>query len=106
MGDVTARLVNILTAADKMKQVEETVEKGVGNLELCIKEVEVICKDMFHIMGKSLEQELLRFIDMIRAAGSSGGVGCGHGKYVKGIMEHKVIQTLRAVSVDRSLSRQ
>ena len=54
--------------------------------------------------GSMLEQEHLRFINMFAATGG-GGRGGGH-TFEKTIMEHKVIQYLRAVNGDKSLFRQ
>ena len=48
-------------------------------------------------IGAMLEQEHLRFINMFAASGDCGS-SAGKLKYPKGIMEHKVIQNLKAVN--------
>ena len=50
------------------------------------------------------EQEHLRFFNLFAMTGG-GGHG-GGGKFPKAIMEHKVIQYLRAVNGDKSLFKQ
>ncbi len=69
--------------------VESSVEAYVGNLERYIKEVATVTKQLFHIIGKTFEQERFRFISMITAA-CGGGTG-GQVKFSKCTMEHKVI---------------
>ena len=51
-----------------------------------------------------LEQEHLRFINMFAATGVNGSGG-GATKHIRGVMEHKVITSLRCVNGDRSLFR-
>jgi hypothetical protein len=71
----------------------ETAETDGRNLELY--GVATVCKQLFYIIGKTIEKEPLRFLSTITAAGSSGGVAAGQGRYTNGIMEHKVSQNLR-----------
>ncbi len=54
-------------------------------------------------LGVIFEKEHFRCINRITAAGKSGGVVGGQGRYVKGSMEHKVVQNLRAAYGDTSL---
>jgi hypothetical protein len=105
-GEMSSRLLEIFSGVERLKAVEENVEGNVGNLELCIKDVGAVCKQLFHFMGKNLEQEPLRFARVATAvAGGTGAVG-GQGRFVKGIMEHKVTQSLEAVNGDKALFRQ
>ena len=62
-----------------------------------------MCREMFKATGGMFEQEHLRFILMITASRSGGRSGGG---LHKTIMEHKVIQNLRAMSGDKYLCRQ
>ena len=55
--------------------------------------------------GSMFQQEHLRFINMFAASGGGGKGGGGH-RFEKTIMEHKVIQYLRAVNGAKSLFRQ
>ncbi len=103
---MSSRLLEIVAGVERLKVVENTVEGDVGNLEVCITEVATLCKQLFHPMGKDLEQEPLRFMSMLSASGRGGGAGNSHGRYVKSIMEHKVIQNLTIMSGDKSLFRQ
>ena len=75
-------------------------------MEKYLKELAVVTMDLTKACGRMFEQEHLRFISMITAAGSSQGASGGGFKYTKGIMEHRVIQNLKAVTGDKSLFRQ
>ena len=70
-----------------------------------IKELTDVVKEMFMASGSMFEQEHLRFINMFAATGGGGYGGGGGHKFPKAIMEHKVIQYLRAVNGDKSLFR-
>ena len=88
----------------RLQEIEQNVEHDAVNSEKYIRELSKVCGDMFRATGAMFEQEHLRFINMFTAAGS-GGNGGGY-KYPKAIMEHKVIQNLRAVNGDKWLFRQ
>jgi hypothetical protein len=59
-----------------------------------VKELSEVSMEMLKVVGTVLEQEPLRFINMITAVGSSGGALGGQGRYAKGVVEHKVVQNL------------
>ncbi len=75
------------------------------NVEKYVKLLSDVCMEMFRATGSMFEQNYLRSINMFAATGGSGPGGVSH-RFPKGIMEHKVIQNLRAVSGDKSLLRQ
>ena len=74
------------------------------NTERYVKELTDVVQEMFMPSRSVFEQEHLRFINMF-AAIRVGGKGGGH-RYENTIMEHNVIQYLRAVIGDKSLFRQ
>jgi hypothetical protein len=86
----------------RLKEIGENVEQDTVNSERYIKELSKVCRVMFRVFGAVFEQEHLRFINMFAATGT-GGATAGNFKYTKGIMEHKIIQKLRAASGDKSL---
>ncbi len=65
------------------------------------KELSNVCMEMFRAAGSMFEQEHLRFFNMVATTGG-GGSGGGSHRFVKSIMEHKVIQYLKAVNGDKS----
>ncbi len=73
IGDMRSRLLEILSGVERLRTVESNVEGDVGNLELYVKEVAAVCKQLFHLTGENLEQEPLRFAHMADAVG--GGLG-------------------------------
>ncbi len=106
-GDVgEARLNFNRMAKDMMRlmEISENVETDQLNIEKYVKELANVVREMFLSTGSMLEQEHSRFISMFAATGV-GDEGFGY-RYEKTIMEHKVIQYLRAVNGDKSLFRQ
>ncbi len=71
-------------------------------VEKYVKEMAVA--DLTKATGRMLGQEPMRIINMVTSI-HLGEVGGGN-LFTKGIMEHKVIQNLRAVSGDKGLFRQ
>ncbi len=88
-----------------MKEISENVVADQLNVEKYVKELTDLVREMFMASGSMFEQEQLRFINMFTATG-----GGGHGgevlSFPKPLMDHKVIQYLRAVNGDKSLFRQ
>ena len=105
VGEMSSRLVEILAGVEGLTNIEAKVETDVGNLEAYIKESAKISRRLFHIIGKTIEQEPLRFMNMF-AASSVSGMGGAQRKFAKPIMEYKAIQNLRAVNGDKSMFRQ
>ena len=105
VGEMSSRLMDILAGVKQLAKIEAEVETDVGNLEACIKESATTCRKLFHIIGKTMEQEPLRFMSMFAASGA-GGTGNAQRRFTKSIMEYKVIQNLRAVNGDKSMFRQ
>ncbi len=63
------------------------------------------CTELFRATVCMFEQEHLRFIKMVAAAGNGGtGGGGGDFRYPRSAMENKVIQDLRAVNGDKPFS--
>ncbi len=107
-GDCSEAKVNFQRMVRGLTRLDEISKNVAGhqlNVEKYVKEVSDVCTEMFRAAGSMFEQEHLRFINMFAAIGG-GGSGGGSHRFVKGIMEHKVIQHLRAVSGDKSLFRQ
>ncbi len=80
----------------RLQEIEQNVEHASVNSEKYIKELPKVGWEMFRAEGAMFEQEHMRFMNMSIAPGS-GGTGGGH-RHPKGIMEHKVIQNLRALN--------
>ena len=72
------------------------------NIEKHVKELTNVVQEMFLSTGSMFQQEHLRFFGLLAVTGG-GGHG-GGARFPKAIMEHKVIQYLRAVNGDKSLS--
>ncbi len=88
----------------RLKDIESNAETDSINMERYVEELSKVGWDMFRATGAIFEQEPLMFISMFAATGS-GGNGGRH-MFNKGIIEHKVINNLRCVRGDKSLSRQ
>ncbi len=56
----------------RLKEIEENAEHDTINSEMYIKELSKVCWDMFRARGAMFDEEHLRFINMITAAGSNG----------------------------------
>ncbi len=82
-----------------VKEIAEYVEGYPLRVKKCVQELTNVCMEMLRAAGAMFEQEHLRFISMIIAAGWSGA-GRGSFRYPKGTMEHKVVHNLRAVKGD------
>ncbi len=74
------------------------------NTESYIKELSQVMIKVTKAAGRVLEQDHMRFMAMYVGAGSGIAGGCD--RHQESIMEHRVIQNLKAVSGDRSLVRQ
>ena len=88
----------------RLKEIAENVETDQLNIEKYVKELTNVCQEMFMSVGSMFQQEHLRFFSLLAVTGG-GGHG-GGARFPKAIMEHKVIQYLRAVNGDKSLFRQ
>ncbi len=66
---MSTSLLEILAGVKKMRAVENSAQGYVGNLKLYVNVVAAVCKQWFHLMGKSLDQEPLRFMAMFAASG-------------------------------------
>ena len=87
-------------------EVRDNVEVGSINVEKYVKELANLMADLTKAAGRMFEQEHLRMINMVSAI-NVGGLGSGGGpRFNKGIMEHRVVQNLRAVNGDKGSFRQ
>ncbi len=82
-------------------EVGDNVEQDSVNVEKYVKELASLLVDTIQAAGKKFEEEHLRMINMVTSIHPGGGGGGT--RFNKGIMEHGVIQNLRAVSVDKGL---
>ncbi len=73
------------------------------NVEKYFKEIAALVADLTMATGRIFEQEPMWMINIVTSIHPSG-VGGGN-RSPRGIMEHKVIQNLRAVSGDKGLVR-
>ncbi len=91
---------------ERLRLIKENIENDQLHIEKYVKELTTVCEDVFRATGAMLEQEHLRFINMFVATGTGGGAGGGGAKFAKGVMEHRVIQNLKAANGDTSVFRQ
>ena len=89
----------------RLKEISDNVEADQLNIEKYVKELTDVVREMFMSTGSMFQQESLRVLNTLAAQGG-GGYGAGGRWSPKAIMEHKVIQHLRAVNGDKSLFRQ
>jgi hypothetical protein len=93
-GGVDAAKLNLqrmVRGMTRLKEISEDVAADRLNIEKYVKELSDVCMEMLVATGSMLEQEHLRFINMVAAAGG-GGHGGGSHKFPKAVMEHKIIQ--------------
>ena len=105
VGEARTNFNRMVKGMTRLKEISENVAGDQLQVEKYVKELSDVRTEMFRATGCMFEQEHLRFINMITAAGS-GGAGGGSSKYPRSVMENKVIQNLRAVNGDKSLFRQ
>ncbi len=74
------------------------------NVEKYVKELASILVDTIQATGKMFEEEHLRMTNMVTSTHPGGGGGGT--RFNKGLMEHKMIHSLRAVNGDKGLFRQ
>ena len=106
VGEARLNFNRMVKGMTRLKEISENVETDQLIIEKYVKELMNVCKEMFMASGSMFEQEHLRFINMFAATGGGGYGGGGGHKFPKGIMEHGVVQYLRAASGDKSFFRQ
>ena len=87
-------------------EIKDNVEADSINVEKYVRELAAVVIDLTKASGKMFEQEHLRMINMVSAINTGGSGATGGPRFNRGIMEHKVIQNLRAVNGDKGLFRQ
>ena len=100
-GDVGQTCLNfnkMVAGMNSLKEISDRVDGDHLNVDTYVKELTDLKTEMFRAVGAMFEQEHVRFVSMITAAGSKVGVSGSHPRYMKGIMEHRVLQNLKAVN--------
>jgi hypothetical protein len=77
-------------------ELTDHVETDSINVKQYVKEIAALVADLAKATGRMFEQEPMRMIIMVTSI-HLGGVG-GGSRFTTGLMEHRVIQNLRAVS--------
>jgi hypothetical protein len=104
VGKAKLNFQKMVRGRSRMKKKSEDVSGDQLNVEKRVKELSDVRMEMFRATGAMFEQEHLRFINMFAATGGGGQGGSGY-RFLKAIMEHKVIQCLGAVSGNKSFFR-
>jgi hypothetical protein len=89
----------------RLGEIRDHVEADGINVEQYVKEIAVTVMELTKATGRMFEQEHLRFINMATSI-NPRTFGGGSSGVTRGIMEHKVIQNLKAVNGDKGLFRQ
>ena len=105
VGEARMNFDKMVRGMARLKEISDNVLGDQLNTERYVKELTDVVREMFMASGSMFQQEHLRFINMFAATGGGGKGGGGH-RFEKTIMEHKVIQYMRAVNGDKSLFRQ
>ncbi len=90
----------------RARELRDYVEADSINVERYVKEIAALSADLTKATGRMSKEEHLRMINMVTSIYTGGSGGAGGLKLDRGIMEHKVIQNMKAVSGDRGLFRQ
>ena len=104
VGEARMNFNRMVKGMARLREIAENVETDQLNIEKYVKELTNVCQEMFMSVGSMFQQEHLRFFSLLAVTGG-GGHG-GGARFPNAIMEHKVIQYLRAVNGDKSLFRQ
>ena len=104
VGSTGLCLHRLVDGISNLDRISTTVESDSINTEKYVKELSVTVRNMMVAIGIMFEQESVRTAAMITASG--GGGGHRGGGQTRGVMEHRVIQGLRAVNGDKALFRQ
>ena len=104
VGEARMNFNRMSQGMHRLKEISENVEADQLNIEKYVKELTDVVREMFMSTGSMFQQESLRVLSTLAVQGG-GGYGA-NGRPQKTIMEHKVIQYLRAVNGDKALFRQ
>ncbi len=78
VGDARTCFSRMVRGLARIKEIAEHVESDQLGVEKCVKEFAEVSVEMIKAVGAVFEQEPLRFIDMVTAA---GGTGAGEGGF-------------------------
>ncbi len=98
VGTATRCFAQLARVYLRAGEVPDVVENDSLNMQRDVKEIASLLAAAVEATGKMFKEEHMRMIKMMTSI-HPGGVGGGH-RIPKGIMEHRVIQNLRAVSGD------
>ncbi len=76
------------------------------NMEKYVKELAIMTAELGRAAGRMFQQEHLRCIAMIIAAGGASGVTPCGAPQPKGVIEHEVVKKLKAVNGDKATFKQ
>ena len=109
-GDVGEARSNFNRMSQGMVRLKEIMDKveddDLNHLETWVKELATVVHAMFMSTGAMFVQEGLRTTMTISNSGAGGHGGGASHHHPKGIMEHRVINNLKAVNGDKGLFRQ
>jgi hypothetical protein len=105
IGDMGLCLHRLVQTINDLDRVAAAVEQDSINVEKYLKETAATVRHAISAIGRMFEQEPARVMSVISASGGGGG-GLRPEKHSRGVMEHRVIQGLRAVNGDKALFRQ
>ena len=105
IGDMGLCLHRLVQTINDLDRVAAAVEQDSINVEKYQKETATTVRHAISAIGRMFEQEPARVMSVISASGGGGG-GLRPEKHSRGVMEHRVIQGLRAVNGDKALFRQ
>ncbi len=107
MGEARANFNRMIKGMTRLKEISENVAGGQLKVEKYVKELSDVCTKMFRATGCMFEQEHIRFINMVAAAGNGETGGGARGfRYPRSAMENKVVQNMRVVNGDKFVFRQ
>ena len=105
IGDTGLCLHKMMHNIGIMDRIAGSVEEDSINVEKYVKELATAVREVTTAVGRMFEQEPWRITALITASGGGGG-GPRQERRARGVMEHRVIQGLRAVNGDKTLFRQ
>ena len=106
IGSTGTCLHKMIEGISHLDKIGQSVEGDSINVEKYVREITITVRNMMSAIGIMFEQEPMRIMAMVTANGGGGGGGQRQEKHTNGVMEHRVIQGLRAVNGDKTMFRQ